>query len=50
MALLVTEIWRQGFVINTTNNLPVITFQTAGATMQQGFLRDADGRLVVVSG
>lgn len=47
MALLATEVRRRGFIRDTRTGALVTTAVTAGATVQQGFLRDADGRLVV---
>lgn len=48
--LAANEVEIDGFVRDTSNaNQLVVTFSTAGATQQSGFLRDADGRLVVTS-
>jgi hypothetical protein len=49
MALGANEVWRGGFVVNTSV-VPariVVTYSLAGAQWQSGFLRDPDGRLVV---
>jgi hypothetical protein len=50
MALAATEVWRGGFVIDTTTGQVATTTSKAGATWQGGFLRDPDGRLVVTYG
>lgn len=49
MALLASESRSRGFVFTATGALSV-TYSTAGATNYEGFLRDTDGRLVIVNG
>jgi len=49
MALGPDEVWRGGFVVDQVNGVLIVTTNSAGATWQNGFLRDPDGRLVVVS-
>lgn len=48
MALLPAESWSRGFVVDATGI--VVTYSLAGAKMWAGFLRDPDGRLVIVDG
>lgn len=48
MALLGSEAWRGGFIVDTTSGRPVITTDQTNAQMSGGFLRDPDGRLVVI--
>jgi hypothetical protein len=51
MALAANEVWRGGFLRDTNaGGALVVTTDSTGATQQGGFLRDPDGRLVVVSG
>lgn len=47
MALLPSEVFSRGFVLDSTTKLPVVVTSRTGATWQRGFLRDLDGRLVV---
>jgi hypothetical protein len=47
MALLPTETWRGGFVVDTTTGKYAITTSLTNAVWWGGFLRDPDGRLVV---
>jgi hypothetical protein len=47
MALASYESWSGGFVRITATGTIVVTRSAVGASMQGGFLRDADGRLVV---
>lgn len=49
MSLTATEKWIQGFIRDTTTDPPALVMTTTltGAKMQQGYLRDPDGRLVV---
>jgi hypothetical protein len=49
MALASNEIFSGGFVRNATTGALILTTSTVGATFRGGFLRDADGRLVVAS-
>lgn len=49
MALAANEAWVGGFVVDTSTGVHVMTTAAAGATWQNGFLRDPDGRLVVVT-
>jgi hypothetical protein len=48
VALGPTEAWVGGFVVDTTTGLIQTTTSKTGAQWQSGFLRDPDGRLVVV--
>lgn len=49
MALAANEVWISGFVRDTNSELAlVVTTDATGAEMDSGFLRDPDGRLVVV--
>lgn len=50
MALSATEKWVNGFVVDTSTGNMSVTATTSGASWSFGFLRDADGRLVVVKG
>lgn len=51
MALASNEKMIAGFVRDTSNGMSLVTTtSTVGAKVQTGFLRDPDGRLVVVSG
>jgi hypothetical protein len=51
MALAANEVMRDGFVRDDdADRALVTTTTTSGATFRGGFLRDPDGRLVVVSG
>lgn len=47
MALQAGEHWQSGFVLDAAGNYAITTSQ-AGAAMQSGWLRDPDGRLVVI--
>jgi hypothetical protein len=47
VALAASEAWVGGFVVNTTTHLIQTTTSTAGSAWWGGFMRDADGRLVV---
>lgn len=47
MALQTYELWRRGFVCHATTGALILTRLSAGAVTSGGFLRDADGRLVV---
>lgn len=47
MALAANEVWAVGFVRDTTTSAIITTLTTTGAAFWGGFLRDADGRLVV---
>lgn len=47
MALQAGEHWVSGFVMDAQGNYAITTSQT-GAVMQGGWLRDPDGRLVVM--
>jgi hypothetical protein len=49
MSLLPTETYDRGFVRDTTTGVVIVTTDASNATWQNGFLRDPDGRLVVVS-
>lgn len=49
MALAGTESVVGGFVRITATGILSVTTDTTGATMQRGFVRDPDGRLVVAS-
>lgn len=49
MPLNPNERWVEGFVVNTTTGALVTTSSLAGAAWWGGFLRDPDGRLVIVS-
>jgi hypothetical protein len=48
VALASNEQWVGGFVVDTTTGEPVLTTVQTGAQMWSGFLRDPDGRLVVI--
>lgn len=48
MALAANEVWRGGFVVDTVTGGIVTTTNTTGAKWWGGFLRDPDGRLVVI--
>jgi hypothetical protein len=50
VALVAGEEWRSGFVVDSTTGGWVVTYSLIGAAYWGGFLRDADGRLVVVDG
>lgn len=51
MALTGTEHWSRGFVwTNSSEAVLASTATVAGSTWQEGFLRDADGRLVTSAG
>lgn len=50
MALAPSEAWRGGFVVDTTTGLIATVTDKSTAAWWGGFLRDADGRLVVVYG
>lgn len=52
MALTATEQWHGGFVVDTTTAPPMLATTTSktNARWWGGFLRDADGRLVVTFG
>jgi hypothetical protein len=50
VALSGSEVWRSGFVVDATTGAWVVTYSTTGAAYWGGFLRDPDGRLVVVNG
>jgi hypothetical protein len=53
VALTASEVWRGGFVVDATTGATggwVVTYSLIGAAYWGGFLRDADGRLVVVDG
>lgn len=50
MALSATEIRSGGFVLDKATGALVVTTSQVGATVTEGFLRDPDGRLVVVNG
>jgi hypothetical protein len=45
-----SEVWRSGFVTDAVTRCLVTTFNATGAVMTAGFLRDPDGRLVLVRG
>jgi hypothetical protein len=49
MALADNEQWKGGFVVNIDTGQIAVTTSTAGSAWQGGFVRDPDGRLVVVS-
>jgi hypothetical protein len=49
MALASNEKMVQGVVVDTATGQPVTTTSTVGAVMSGGFLRDPDGRLVVIA-
>lgn len=49
MALAANEKWEVGFVVDRTTLRPVVTFNKQNARWETGYLRDPDGRLVVVS-
>lgn len=48
MALAGSEVYRNGFVRDATTLALITTTNQVGATRAGGFLRDPDGRLVVV--
>jgi hypothetical protein len=48
MALSASEEWRAGFVVDVATGAWMVTTDKTGASWQEGFLRDPDGRLVVV--
>lgn len=50
MALSANEFWAGGFVRDNSVDPPALAMTTSlvGARMDKGFLRDPDGRLVVV--
>lgn len=48
MALTGNEIMSNGFVKDSVTYALSLTTTTAGATVRNGFLRDADGRIVVM--
>lgn len=48
MALAATEVMTGGFVRDTTTSALIVTTDTTNAVISGGFLRDPDGRLVVV--
>lgn len=50
MALAVNEFWDGGFVKDRSVDPPALVMTTSlvGARMDKGYLRDPDGRLVVV--
>jgi len=49
VALASNEVWRNGFVRDEATFALIVTTNMTGATISQGYLRDPDGRLVVVS-
>jgi hypothetical protein len=49
MALLATEVWRGGFVVDKNTGRLIVTTDASNATMTGGFLRDPDGRAVVIN-
>jgi hypothetical protein len=49
MALSGTEVWKGGFVVDSTSGALVVTTNATGAVWRGGYLRDPDGRLVVVA-
>jgi hypothetical protein len=49
MALASFEQWKGGYVVNTNTGGLAVTDNAAGASWSGGWLRDADGRLVLVS-
>jgi len=48
MALTANETYRGGFIRLLSDGSLAVTTNTAGAVSKNGFLRDPDGRLVVV--
>lgn len=49
MALALNESFERGYVVCTDGSLAV-TYVATGAAVRNGYLRDADGRLVVTNG
>lgn len=49
MALAATEVYRDGFVRDAATLILITTSNPVGATKRGGFLRDPDGRLVIVN-
>jgi hypothetical protein len=49
MALSANEQWKGGFVVDTATGYLIVTSSQSGAAMSGGYLRDPDGRLVVVT-
>lgn len=50
VALASNEIIEQGFVLDRDTRKLAVTLSKTGAKYERGFLRDLDGRLVVVRG